>query len=145
MKKKTRKIIVGEKEYLYVINQKYNQHLSNISLKISLKSLKNLTCTFLFYTDHEILHHTIGSDSKPNQSKQNQSPELKYIGKHNHIFGRVPLISCPANTERKRVNSREKKETNVRIDFNPNTLHGWDTLNEVQRDCLYEVSPHDRY
>ncbi|KAF6626352.1 phage portal protein [Paenibacillus sp. EKM208P] len=53
------------------------------------------------YTDHEILHYTNGSDSKPNQSKQNQSPELKYIGKHNHIFGRVPLISCPANTERK--------------------------------------------
>ncbi|MGW8957357.1 phage portal protein [Paenibacillus sp. NPDC055715] len=53
------------------------------------------------YTDHEILHYTISSDSKPNQSKQNQSPELKYIGKHNHIFGRVPLISCPANTERK--------------------------------------------
>ncbi|MGW8956869.1 phage portal protein [Paenibacillus sp. NPDC055715] len=26
---------------------------------------------------------------------------LKYIGKHNHIFGRVPLIPCPANTERK--------------------------------------------
>ncbi|MGW9529665.1 phage portal protein [Paenibacillus terrae] len=53
------------------------------------------------YTDHEILHYTIGSDDKGNQMKQNQSPELKYIGKHNHIFGRVPLISCPANTERK--------------------------------------------
>ncbi|MBE0339531.1 phage portal protein [Paenibacillus sp. 23TSA30-6] len=53
------------------------------------------------YTDHEILHYTIGSDEKNNQSKQNQAPELKYIGKHNHIFGRVPLISCPANTERK--------------------------------------------
>ncbi|NEU28813.1 phage portal protein [Paenibacillus polymyxa] len=53
------------------------------------------------YTDHEILHYTIGSDSKPNQSKQNQASELKYIGKHNHIFGRVPLISCLANTERK--------------------------------------------
>ncbi len=53
------------------------------------------------YTDHEILHYTIGSDNKSNQMKQNQSPELKYIGKHNHIFGRVPLISCPANTERK--------------------------------------------
>ncbi|MDP1509344.1 phage portal protein [Paenibacillus sp. CMAA1739] len=53
------------------------------------------------YTDHKILHYTIGSDDKHNQSKQNQSSELKYIGKHNHIFGRVPLISCPANTERK--------------------------------------------
>ncbi|WP_342416714.1 phage portal protein [Paenibacillus sp. FSL R10-2782] len=53
------------------------------------------------YTDHEILHYTIDSDDKGNQIKQNQAPELKYIGKHNHIFGRVPLISCPANTERK--------------------------------------------
>ncbi|MFK4439691.1 phage portal protein [Paenibacillus sp. RC21] len=53
------------------------------------------------YSDHEILHYTIGSDDKPNPMKQNQAPELKYIGKHNHIFGRVPLISCPANTERK--------------------------------------------
>ncbi|MEC0179960.1 phage portal protein [Paenibacillus peoriae] len=53
------------------------------------------------YTDHEILHYTISSDGKPIQMRQNQSPELKYIGKHNHIFGRVPLISCPANTERK--------------------------------------------
>ncbi|MGG1672407.1 phage portal protein, partial [Paenibacillus sp. NRS-1783] len=53
------------------------------------------------YTDHEILHYTISSDDKHNPIKQNQAPELKYIGKHNHIFGRVPLISCPANTERK--------------------------------------------
>ncbi|MFK4303383.1 SPP1 family phage portal protein [Paenibacillus sp. RC254] len=53
------------------------------------------------YTDHEILHYTIANDDKHNRSRQNQSPELKYIGKHNHIFGRVPLISCPANTERK--------------------------------------------
>lgn len=50
MKKKTRKIIVGENEYLYVIDQKYNQQLSNISLKISLKVLKNITCTFFFCT-----------------------------------------------------------------------------------------------
>ncbi|MGX1572915.1 hypothetical protein ACWH9X_26110, partial [Paenibacillus terrae] len=34
------------------------------------------------YTDHEILHYTIGNDDKGNQMKQNQSPELKYIGKH---------------------------------------------------------------
>ncbi|KJD38603.1 hypothetical protein QD46_18235 [Paenibacillus polymyxa] len=53
------------------------------------------------YTDHEILHYTISSDDKSIQMRQNQSPELKYIGKHNHIFGRVPLISCLANTERK--------------------------------------------
>ncbi|MEE4562787.1 phage portal protein [Paenibacillus polymyxa] len=53
------------------------------------------------YTDHEILHYTIANDDKHNRSRSNQASELKYIGKHNHIFGRVPLISCPANTERK--------------------------------------------
>ncbi|MBE0340935.1 phage portal protein [Paenibacillus sp. 28ISP30-2] len=53
------------------------------------------------YTDNEILHYTIGSDDRHNRSRPNQAPELKYIGKHNHIFGRVPPISCPANTERK--------------------------------------------
>ncbi|WP_199615315.1 hypothetical protein [Paenibacillus alkalitolerans] len=50
MKKKTRNIIVGDKEYVYVINQKYNQHVSYISLSISLKGLKNITCSFHFCT-----------------------------------------------------------------------------------------------
>jgi len=49
------------------------------------------------YTNDEILHYEIISGGNPNS----KSPELKYIGKHYHIFGRVPLISCPANTERK--------------------------------------------
>ena len=34
------------------------------------------------YTDAEVLHYEL-------------------IGKHNHIFGRVPIIVCPANSERK--------------------------------------------
>ncbi|WP_145950294.1 hypothetical protein [Paenibacillus sp. Y412MC10] len=50
MKKKTRKINVGEKEYLYVINQKYHQGVSEVSLSISLKGLKNITCSFRFCT-----------------------------------------------------------------------------------------------
>jgi len=49
------------------------------------------------YTDNEILHYEIVSGSDYHSKK----PELKYIDKHNHIFGRVPIISCPANTERK--------------------------------------------
>ncbi|AJS59308.1 hypothetical protein [Paenibacillus sp. IHBB 10380] len=50
MKKKTRKIIVGEKEYIYVLNQKYNEKSSNITLKVSIKGLKKLTLTFFFCT-----------------------------------------------------------------------------------------------
>ncbi|KZE74376.1 phage portal protein [Paenibacillus elgii] len=49
------------------------------------------------YTDSEILHYEIASGDNPNS----KFPKLNYIGKHNHIFGRVPLISYPANTERK--------------------------------------------
>ncbi|SCW83348.1 phage portal protein, SPP1 family [Paenibacillus tianmuensis] len=49
------------------------------------------------YTDNEILHYEIASGNNLNS----KFPKLNYIGKHNHIFGRVPLISCSANTERK--------------------------------------------
>ncbi|OCZ49567.1 phage portal protein [Dehalobacter sp. TeCB1] len=42
------------------------------------------------YTDAEILHYKLIKDS-----------EIELIGKHNHIFGRVPVIVCPANSERK--------------------------------------------
>ncbi len=42
------------------------------------------------YTNSEILHYILSGDSK-----------VEPIGKHNHIFGRVPVIVCPANSERK--------------------------------------------
>lgn len=42
------------------------------------------------YTDVEILHYKMIKDSK-----------IELVGKHNHIFGRVPVIVCPANSERK--------------------------------------------
>ncbi|MFK4304718.1 SPP1 family phage portal protein [Paenibacillus sp. RC254] len=80
------------------------------------------------YTDHEILHYTIGNDDKGNQMKQNQSPELKYIGKHNHIFGRVPLISCPANTERK-------------SGFH-DVISLFDAYNELNSDLVNEIADH---
>ncbi|AOY76736.1 phage portal protein [Clostridium formicaceticum] len=40
------------------------------------------------YTNHEILHYIIEDG-------------LKLQGKHTHIFDRVPIIVCPANSERK--------------------------------------------
>lgn len=53
------------------------------------------------YTDNEILHYELIGDKKNSLSNQSKSRKLQYIGKHDHIFGRVPIISCPANTERK--------------------------------------------
>ena len=41
------------------------------------------------YTEAEILHFAIDGE------------ELKSLGKHTHIFERVPVIVCPANAERK--------------------------------------------
>ncbi len=45
------------------------------------------------YTDSEIQHYEMASLVSPTG--------LKYIGNHEHIFGRVPVIVCPANNERK--------------------------------------------
>lgn len=41
------------------------------------------------YTDTEILHY------------ETKEENIIYTGKHPHIFGRVPMVICPANTERK--------------------------------------------
>lgn len=41
------------------------------------------------YTDAEILHYELHEGA------------LSYVGKHPHIFERVPVIVCPANAERK--------------------------------------------
>ena len=45
------------------------------------------------YTDSDIQHYEMVSSVSP--------MGLKYIGSHEHIFGRVPVIVCPANNERK--------------------------------------------
>ncbi|NQX48522.1 hypothetical protein HQN87_24635 [Paenibacillus tritici] len=50
MNKKTRKIKVQDKNYVYVINQKYHQGVSEINLSVSLKGQKNVTCSFQFCT-----------------------------------------------------------------------------------------------
>ncbi|CAH1194270.1 hypothetical protein PAECIP111892_01525 [Paenibacillus auburnensis] len=55
MKRKTRKISVGGTEYIYVINHAYKKHTSNISLKVSLRDSRNLTCTFQFCTWDDLI------------------------------------------------------------------------------------------
>ncbi|MFF2484611.1 hypothetical protein [Paenibacillus sp. NPDC058071] len=50
MKKKIRTINVGEKKYVFMINNKYNHGANEVSLSVSVKELKNKTCSFHFHT-----------------------------------------------------------------------------------------------
>ncbi|MBW7572436.1 phage portal protein [Caproiciproducens faecalis] len=51
------------------------------------------------YTDTQIMHYEIGdADSLGTVSS---GENLNYLGSHPHIFGRVPVIVCPANSDRK--------------------------------------------
>lgn len=52
------------------------------------------------YTENEIYHYELTGNMKSSLSKQSKI-KLIYLGRHDHIFVRVPIISCPANTERK--------------------------------------------
>lgn len=69
------------------------------------------------YTDMEILHFIISGDSK-----------IEPIGKHNHIFGRVPVIVCPANSERK-------------SGFH-DVISLFDAYNALNSDLVNEISDH---
>lgn len=73
------------------------------------------------YTDSEILHYTVDFDQKGNM-------ELKYIGKHNHIFNRVPIIICPANSER-------------RSGFQ-DVISLFDAYNALNSDLVNEIADH---
>jgi len=50
------------------------------------------------YTDSDILHYEIGNEE---HGQGEEKVKLIPLGKHSHIFERVPIISCPANSERK--------------------------------------------
>ncbi len=50
------------------------------------------------YTDSAILHYQIGT---VNSGNSYSGGNLNYQGSHSHIFGRVPVLVCPANSERK--------------------------------------------
>ncbi|AZK45177.1 hypothetical protein [Paenibacillus lentus] len=50
MKKKTREIFINGRKYSYVINIKYIQHKSQITLRISVEGSRNNTCTYRFVT-----------------------------------------------------------------------------------------------
>ena len=50
------------------------------------------------YTDAEILHYQIGTVT---DGSNFSGGGLTLIGRHNHIFGRVPVHVCPANSEKR--------------------------------------------
>jgi len=51
------------------------------------------------YTNAQILHYQIGDVDSLGAIYSEGN--LTYLGSHDHIFGRVPVIVCPANAERK--------------------------------------------
>jgi SPP1 family phage portal protein len=73
------------------------------------------------YTNSEILHYAVVPDDKG-------KTELNYIGKHNHIFNRVPVIICPANSERKSGFS--------------DVISLFDAYNALNSDLVNEIADH---
>lgn len=53
------------------------------------------------YTDREIRHYIIGRASGASKKTLTAGSKLELTGTHSHIFGRVPVLICPANSERK--------------------------------------------
>ena len=72
------------------------------------------------YTVNEILHYELGSNS-------NKST-LNLIGSHEHIFGRVPVVICPANNER--------------ISGFQDVISLFDAYNALNSDLVNEIADH---
>lgn len=73
----------------YVLEDGTAQRKALLALHLFEKPFDEDTEYLDVYTDSEILHYELDDDA------------LTYTGKHPHIFGRVPVIVCPANSERK--------------------------------------------
>jgi SPP1 family phage portal protein len=69
------------------------------------------------YTDSQILHYELGSNNN-----------LNLIGSHKHIFGRVPVIVCQANSERK-----SGFQDVIRL---------FDAYNAINSDLVNEIADH---
>lgn len=72
------------------------------------------------YTSNEILHYELGSIVAP--------IGLKFIGSHEHIFGRVPVVVCPANNER--------------ISGFRDVISLFDAYNALNSDLVNEIADH---
>lgn len=72
------------------------------------------------YTANEILHYESGSIVAPTG--------FKYIGSHEHIFGRVPVVVCPANNEK--------------ISGFQDVISLFDAYNALNSDLVNEIADH---
>lgn len=72
------------------------------------------------YTSNEIFHYELGSIVAP--------IGLKFIGSHEHIFGRVPVVVCPANNER--------------ISGFHDVISLFDAYNALNSDLVNEIADH---
>lgn len=72
------------------------------------------------YTANEILHYELGSTVAPTG--------FKYIGSHAHVFGRVPVVVCPANNER--------------ISGFQDVISLFDAYNALNSDLVNEIADH---
>jgi len=72
------------------------------------------------YTDSQILHYEIGSNSN--------KTTLNLVGTHDHIFGRVPVTICLANSEKK-------------SGFQ-DVISLFDAYNALNSDLVNEISDH---
>ena len=77
------------------------------------------------YTDTQILHYEIGTVTGGNNYS---GGGLTFIGSHNHIFGRVPVLVCPANSEKK-------------SGFQ-DVISLFDAYNSLNSDLVNEISDH---
>lgn len=78
------------------------------------------------YTDTQILHYQIGdADSLGTVSS---GENLNYLGSHPHIFGRVPVIICPANSD-----CKSGFEDVVSL---------FDAYNAINSDLVNEIADH---
>lgn len=77
------------------------------------------------YTDSDILHYEIG---KEEHGQGEEKVKLIPLGKHSHIFERVPIISCPANSER-------------RSGFH-DLISLFDAYNALNSDLVNEIADH---
>jgi len=72
------------------------------------------------YTPNQILHYELGSIVAP--------IGLKFIGSHEHIFGRVPATVCPANNEK--------------ISGFQDVISLFDAYNALNSDLVNEIADH---
>lgn len=110
----------------YVLESERVGQSSHLALRTYFKRFDDTNTEYLdVYTKNEILHYKIITHDK-----------LEYLGKHGHVFGKVPIIICRANDE-----ERSLIEDIKSLNDSYNIILS-DLCNEVSdfRACLMAIS-----